>query len=105
MIEPGMGGVAAPGARGGSAAGRRGASPAPRPAWLPDDPVGPGRHAVPPGVAGQAPGAGRPRAGGKRPPFDPDNPWQVAEGVRPVITPGTWEERHDPGPNVIGRHG
>jgi hypothetical protein len=33
---------------------------------------------------------------------DPDNPWEVAEGVPPVIEPGHGEERHDPGPGVIG---
>jgi hypothetical protein len=34
--------------------------------------------------------------------FDPDNPWEVAEGVEPVIAPSTDNPRHDPGPNVIG---
>jgi hypothetical protein len=38
-------------------------------------------------------------------PFDPDNPWAVAEGVEPVIRPSDDDPRHDPGPNVIGRHG
>jgi hypothetical protein len=35
--------------------------------------------------------------------FDPDNPWEVAEGVDPVIAPSQDNPRHDPGPNVIGR--
>ncbi|HEX5204021.1 MAG TPA: hypothetical protein VFW27_29175 [Actinoplanes sp.] len=37
--------------------------------------------------------------------FDPDNPWEVAEGVDPVIAPSTEDPRHDPGPNVIGWRG
>ncbi len=89
----------------GTAPAARGTTPAPRPSWLPNDPVGPDRHAMTPGMAGQAPGAGRRRAGGGQPAFDPDNPWQVAEGVRPVIVPSAGNDRHDPGPNVIGRRG
>jgi hypothetical protein len=38
-------------------------------------------------------------------PFDPDNPWEVAEGVDPVIIPPDDNDRHDPGPNVIGWRG
>jgi hypothetical protein len=34
--------------------------------------------------------------------YDPDNPWEVAEGVDPVIAPSDEIARHDPGPNVIG---
>jgi hypothetical protein len=55
-------------------------------------------------MAGGARG-GRRAGEGEQPPFDPDNPWGVAQGVSPVIAPGTDTARHDPGPNVIGRHG
>jgi hypothetical protein len=34
-------------------------------------------------------------------PVDPDDPWRVAEGGRPVIQPRP-EPTHDPGPGVIG---
>jgi hypothetical protein len=37
--------------------------------------------------------------------FDPDNPWETAEGVDPVIGPPEEIGRHDPGPNVIGWRG
>ena len=87
----------------GSASAARGLTPAPRPSWLPNDPVGPNRHAMTPGLPGQAPA--RRRGEGEQAAFDPDNPWQVAEGVRPVIAPGVQHDRHDPGPHVIGRHG
>ncbi|WP_433370314.1 hypothetical protein ACQPZX_45300 [Actinoplanes sp. CA-142083] len=97
ISSEGLGGVR--GGRG-SAAGR-GANRQPRPSWLPDDPVGPNRNT---GVVAGAPGrAGRHRSGeddGYG--FDPDNPWEVAEGVDPVIAPSTDNPRHDPGPNVIG---
>ena len=33
---------------------------------------------------------------------DPDNPWEVAEGVPPVIEPATEQRPPDPGPGVIG---
>jgi hypothetical protein len=79
----------------------RGTTLAPRPSWLPNDPVGPDRHAMTPG---QAAGMHGRRADGAQLAFDPDSPWQVAEGVRPVIAPGPAEARHDPGPHVIGRH-
>jgi hypothetical protein len=36
------------------------------------------------------------------PPWDPDNPWETAEGVSPVVLPAT-EQRIDPGP-AIGLH-
>ncbi|MBM2622503.1 hypothetical protein JIG36_44080 [Actinoplanes sp. LDG1-06] len=99
----GAGGVGAVGGRaGGVGAGRTGAR-APRPAWLPDDPVGPDRHNFAGGSGGR--GASRSGAGDDQPGFDPDNPWQVAEGVNPVINPGIDNDRHDPGPNVIGRRG
>jgi hypothetical protein len=39
------------------------------------------------------------------PRFDPDNPWEVAGGVDPVISPQPDTARHDPGPNVIGWRG
>ncbi|MFC7275605.1 hypothetical protein ACFQS1_16575 [Paractinoplanes rhizophilus] len=101
----GLGGVGAgrgAGARGSTARGR--ASRPPRPSWLPDDPVGPNRNA---GVAGGVAGRGGRRSGGDDDGygFDPDNPWQVAEGVDPVIAPSTDDPRHDPGPNVIGWRG
>jgi hypothetical protein len=37
----------------------------------------------------------------RREPLDPDDPWRVAEGVRPVIEPRP-EPRHDPPPGVFG---
>jgi hypothetical protein len=79
----------------------KGATRQPRPSWLPDDPVGPNRNT---GAVAGAPG----RAAGRRSSendghgFDPDHPWEVAEGVNPVIAPSTDNPRHDPGPNVIG---
>jgi hypothetical protein len=76
----------------------------PRPSWLSDDPVGPDRRgAGNAGLTGAA-GRGNRRARGEddQAGFDPDNPWEVAEGVDPVITPGRDDPRHDPGPNVIG---
>ncbi|MCY1140704.1 hypothetical protein OWR29_22125 [Actinoplanes sp. Pm04-4] len=93
------------GARAGSAGagGGRGAARAPRPAWLPDDPVGPDRHLAAANQGGR--GQGRPRTGDGPTGFDPDNLWQVAEGVAPVINPGVDDDWHDPGPNVIGRRG
>jgi hypothetical protein len=110
----GLGGVGGPGGAARGAAGRapgqrRGAEPVrpPRPAWLPDEPVGAARSAGTAGLPGTAGGArGGHRSGeGEQPPSDPDNPWGVAEGVSPVILPGVDSARHDPGPNVIGRHG
>jgi hypothetical protein len=79
----------------------------PRPSWLPDEPVGTARTAGTSGMPGMPGGArgGRRAGDGEQPPFDPDNPWGVAEGVDPVIAPGSDTARHDPGPNVIGRHG
>ena len=107
------GGTARDGAvRGGAASGGaargasgRGAEPVrpPRPSWLPDEPVGAARTAGLPGVPGGARG-GRGRGAGEQWTFDPDNPWEVAAGVEPVIEPGQNTARHDPGPNVIGRH-
>ncbi|GIE99013.1 hypothetical protein [Paractinoplanes rishiriensis] len=98
-------GVGASGGVGG--AGGRGAAPrkaVPRPSWLPNDPVGPDRHNAGPGGMAGAPGrAGRrTRAEDDQAGFDPDNPWEVAEGVEPVILPGHGDARIDPGPNVIG---
>ena len=100
-------------ARGGPARGApgRGAEPPrpPRPSWLPDEPVGAARTA---GTASAADTAGMPGGarGGRRlgareqRPSGPDSPWEVAAGVDPVIEPGQDTARHDPGPNVIGRH-
>ena len=101
----GVGGVGGPlggPAGGGRDSGGRGLTRAPRPAWLPDDPVGPDRHLASAGPGGR----GQTRSRGDEPTgFDPDNLWQVAEGVTPVISPGIDDDWHDPGPNVIGRHG
>jgi hypothetical protein len=105
---PGVGGVGGAAGRG---AGARGAGQGrgseqgrpPRPAWLPDEPVGAARTAGQPGPGG--PGRGGRRDEREQRPFDPDNPWEVAQGVRPVIAPGAEHTRHDPGPNVIGWHG
>jgi hypothetical protein len=110
----GLGGVGGPGGAARGAAGRapgqrRGTEPVrpPRPSWLPDEPVGTARTAGTGGLPGMPGGArgGRRAGDGEQPAFDPDNPWGVAEGVEPVIAPGTDTTRHDPGPNVIGRHG
>jgi hypothetical protein len=110
----GFGGAGGVGGRANASRGRRnrldqaernGATPAPRPDWLPDDPVGPDRHAFAPGMPGAAQGGRRAGVDHERTVFDPDNPWQVAEGVRPVIVPGPDNDRHDPGPNVIGWRG
>ncbi|MCO8272319.1 hypothetical protein M1L60_17130 [Actinoplanes sp. TRM 88003] len=97
------GGEFAGGRGAGAAGGGRGAARAPRPAWLPDDPVGPDRHLAPSGAGGR--GQTRSRSGDEPTGFDPDNLWQVAEGVTPVISPGVDDDWHDPGPNVIGRRG
>ena len=54
-------------------------------------------------MAGSAPSRSNRRGhGDDQLDFDPDNPWEVAEGVDPVITPSPDNARHDPGPNVIG---
>ncbi|AGZ46000.1 hypothetical protein [Actinoplanes friuliensis] len=101
----GRGGVA--GARPGAARGAGRSEPVrpPRPSWLPDEPVGSARAgAGTPGLTGTARGTRR-TGDGEQPPFDPDNPWQVAEGVNPVIAPAPDTARHDPGPNVIGWRG
>ncbi|GID99375.1 hypothetical protein Adu01nite_07260 [Paractinoplanes durhamensis] len=102
---PGVEAESVGGARGGSRSGG-----VPRPKWLPDDEAGPNRRAgvgtSPAGMPGAAGRANRRARGDDNTTgFDPDNPWQVAEGVDPVIAPSTDEPRHDPGPNVIGRHG
>ncbi|GID76413.1 hypothetical protein Ade02nite_50540 [Paractinoplanes deccanensis] len=88
----------------GSGAVRSRPARVPRPSWLPDDPVGPDRHQVP--QPAQTQGAPR-RARGPEAPvgYEPDNAWQVAEGVAPVIVPDRNDDRHDPGPQVIGRRG
>ncbi|MCM4077032.1 hypothetical protein [Paractinoplanes hotanensis] len=98
----GVGGPLAGPAGGGRGGGGRGPARAPRPAWLPDDPVGPDRHLASAGPGGR----GQTRSRGDEPTgFDPDNLWRVAEGVTPVISPGIDDDWHDPGPNVIGRRG
>ena len=101
MPSAGLGAVG--GAGRGATSGRR-AGRVPRPSWLPDDPVGRDRHTGP----GASMAGGFPDRGTRRGhsddavDFDPDNPWEVAEGVDPVISPAPDEARHDPGPNVIG---
>jgi hypothetical protein len=84
--------------------GTRGASKPAPPSWLPEE-GGAAR-------GGRAGGAGTPGRGHRRGegapdhrPFDPDNLWEVAEGVDPVIIPADDNDRHDPGPNVIGWRG
>ena len=86
---------------------RRGAKPKPPP-WLPEDEprgsaIGRGGAAGPAGMAGGRRAARRDGAMGDH--YDPDNPWEVAEGVDPVIAPSDEVPRHDPGPNVIGWRG
>ncbi|WP_199510676.1 hypothetical protein [Nucisporomicrobium flavum] len=104
----GRGAVAGRGGMTGRAGAVRGAAePArpPRPSWLPEEPAGTTRPGTgPTGMSGAARGARR-SGDGSQPEFDPDNPWQVAEGVDPVIAPSTEEATHDPGPNVIGWRG
>ncbi|MFF5079845.1 hypothetical protein ACFY36_22565 [Actinoplanes sp. NPDC000266] len=90
------------GGRPGSA--RSGGGPVPRPAWLPDDPVGPERHQAAAGGMAHG-GHRRGRDSGEQARFDPDSAWRVAEGVAPVIVPGEDDDRHDPGLDVIGRRG
>jgi len=110
----GRGGIGGPGAGGrggigGPGAGGRGgrAGRPPRPSWLPDEPVGPHRNAAGATGLGGMPGRGSRRSSGEDEDydFDPDNPWAVAEGVDPVITPAPDVSRNDPGPNVIGWRG
>ncbi|GAB1690757.1 hypothetical protein [Krasilnikovia sp. M28-CT-15] len=64
-----------------------------------------GRVAGSAGMAG-APGGRRGRGGepadGQR--WDPDNPWETAEGVDPVIAPEQSSGQVDPGPGIIGLH-
>ncbi|PRY28214.1 hypothetical protein [Pseudosporangium ferrugineum] len=74
----------------------------PRPSWLPQEPGG-SRAGATTGLTGSA--RGNRRAGDNGADHDPDNPWQVAEGVDPVIAPDLHEATHDPGPNVIGWRG
>ncbi|MEV8508733.1 hypothetical protein AB0368_28435 [Actinoplanes sp. NPDC051475] len=76
----------------------------PRPSWLPEEPAGTARGANTVGMAGSSRG-GRRSGDGSGQDYDPDNPWQVAEGVDPVIAPSRYEAVHDPGPNVIGWRG
>jgi hypothetical protein len=114
---PEIGGVAGRGAvaevggvsgRGAGRAGVRGAKPK-VPPWLPEDErrgSAGGRGGGATGPAGMASGrraARRDAAVGEQ--FDPDNPWETAEGVDPVIGPPEEIGRHDPGPNVIGWRG
>ncbi|WP_067508298.1 hypothetical protein [Actinoplanes sp. TFC3] len=70
----------------------------PRPSWLPEERNGSSSSIM----SGAGRGNKRSHGDGSQPPFDPDNPWQVAEGVDPVINPAGDGGTHDPGPNVIG---
>jgi hypothetical protein len=101
----GAGGADEAGSRPGA---RTGAAKPKPPSWLPEDePHGSARSGPGSGTPGLT-GAGRRatrRDGESEQPFDPDNPWAVAEGVDPVIRPSDDNPRHDPGPNVIGWHG
>ena len=72
-----------------------------RPSWLPDEPVGPDRRL--PGAPGGLYGSRR--ASAEDDSHQLDQPWAVAQGVRPVIVPAGDDAKHDPGPNVIGYHG
>ncbi|MFI7597287.1 hypothetical protein [Actinoplanes sp. NPDC049681] len=76
----------------------------PRPSWLPEEPGGTARGANTVGMAGSSRGGRRSGDDGGAG-YDPDNPWEVAEGVDPVIAPSRYEANHDPGPNVIGWRG
>jgi hypothetical protein len=92
----------------GRGAGARGTTKPKPPSWLPEDEENGGRAGR---AASNTTGmSGTGRRSGRRDdeydqPFDPDNPWAVAEGVEPVILPSDHNPRHDPGPNVIGWHG
>jgi hypothetical protein len=104
------GGASARGVSGaGGRAGAAGSTKPKPPSWLPadDEARGAGRAGA---TAATSPGMTGSRRVGRRDgesdlPFDPDNPWAVAEGVEPVIRPSDDDPRHDPGPNVIGWHG
>jgi hypothetical protein len=50
----------------------------------------------------QAGQRGRGTSGSDREHWDPDNPWEVDEGVAPVIVPDPSPARVDPGPGIIG---
>ncbi|AGL20872.1 hypothetical protein [Actinoplanes sp. N902-109] len=69
----------------------------PRPSWLPEEKTT--QSSLLPGTGR---GSGKRSGDATQPPFDPDNPWQVAEGVDPVINPSATPATHDPGPGVIG---
>ena len=101
----GRGGSAGRGLSGRSVGGRGAAKPKP-PSWLPEEEARAGRGAVS-SASGLHGGGARRRGEGsqEQQPFDPDNPWEVAEGVDPVISPVETNDHHDPGPNVIGWHG
>jgi hypothetical protein len=111
--SPGFGGMSGRGGgpgRGASArSGVRGTAKPKPPSWLPEDePRGSagGRGGATTGPAGMAASRRAGRLDGDHgDQFDPDNPWEVAEGVEPVITPSDDDPRHDPGPNVIGWRG
>jgi hypothetical protein len=55
------------------------------------------------GLTGSRPGRRGPGThGADRQHWDPDNPWEVDEGVDPVIVPDPSPARVDPGPGIIG---
>ena len=93
----------------GRSGGSRGAAKPKPPAWLPEEEATEARagRGGASGATGLQGGGARRRGDGstEHQPFDPDNPWEVAEGVDPVISPVEPNDNHDPGPNVIGWHG
>ena len=107
----GMIGAGGPGRGGGTGRGGRGAAASMgAPGAQPRSGSGGGRSAggMPPGgVIGGAPltghaGHGGGRRSGDARHGDPDNPWEVAEGVPPIIEAPSEPRRPDPGPGVIG---
>ena len=105
--RPGVGGASGRGLSGRPTGerptGARGGGKPTPPSWLREEEGRGGRPGS--GALGTPGGSGRRRGDGgpDQPRFDPDNPWQVAEGVDPVIVPAEENDSHDPGPNVIGR--
>ena len=105
--RPGVGGASGRGLSGRPTGerptGARGGGKPTPPSWLREEEGRGGRPGS--SALGTSGGSGRRRGDGgpDQPRFDPDNPWQVAEGVDPVIVPAEENDSHDPGPNVIGR--
>jgi hypothetical protein len=95
-------GGAAPVSRVNPAGGVIGGQPGGRPGGA----GSPARSAGTAGASGRAVGAPVGRAAPRRDAketvqhWDPDNPWETAEGVAPVVTPPPEPARHDPGPAI-----